>query len=124
MILTKYLSAESVERRSKSRPAKEGETMASVDSETSKKQAKTTVFARRNLGFAVLNPEISWQPEDCTRAQGCSQLERCGAMPPQYTQLSPDWTSHWRNSVIYDFAVFTSYLRGGCEEKKHNARDS
>ena len=32
--------------------------------------------------------------------------------------------SHWRNSVTYDLAVFTSYLRGGCEEEKHNARES
>ena len=76
-------------------------------------------------------------------------ISSAGAMPLEYSQFSPKWTpllkllyfccvnnimledcflvcriysdSRWKYSVIYNLVVFTSYLRGDCEKKKHNA---
>ena len=110
MILAKYLSVKVLRDGEKSERERDDR-----DNWQWKKlkRAKTTVFARIFLYFTVLNPEVQWQPKECTRAQGMCPAR--ALVPCRPSDHRVRWTGlifcvlsyiPWEITVIIFFVLF------------------
>ena len=92
MILAKYLSAESVKRRSE-KPPLEREREEHVERQKTLKLAESTAFVWRIHSFCRTESDNSMTAWRLYPRPGVVPSSSASAMPPKRPLISPNWTS-------------------------------